>query len=125
MKVIIAGSRGITDIRVVEEAMRLCGFVVTEVVSGTASGVDRLGEQWAQKRNIPIKRFPADWAKHKRAAGFIRNKIMVEYVKETKGAVVAIWDGQSRGTSHTIDLAKEAGLQLFIHTVPQRPLEWI
>lgn len=125
MKVIIAGSRGITDIRVVEEAMRLCGFMVTEVVSGTASGVDRLGEQWAQARNIPIKRFPANWQEDGRSAGYKRNVKMVEYVKESRGAVVTIWDGQSKGTSHTIDLAKEAGLQLFIHTVPQRSLEWI
>ena len=47
MKVIIAGSRGVEDYALVEEAVKQSGFDITEVVSGTARGVDLLGEHWA------------------------------------------------------------------------------
>ena len=63
MKLIIAGSREITDIRVVQEAIKESGInlsEVTEIVSGTARGVDKLGEAVAIQNKIKIKRFPAD-----------------------------------------------------------------
>ena len=47
MRVIVAGSRGITDPNVVATAIAASGFQVTELVSGTARGADQLGEAWA------------------------------------------------------------------------------
>src|SRR5690554_7371831 len=78
MKLIIAGSREGFEIADVFVAMEESGFKnrVTEVVSGTARGVDRLGEAWAKANYIPIRRFPADWDKNGRAAGHIRNREM-------------------------------------------------
>ena len=69
MKVIIAGSRTISDYKLVVDAMQRCGFDITEVVCGTATGIDRLGEQWAIANSIPVKAMPADWDRHGRAAG--------------------------------------------------------
>ena len=90
MKVIVAGSRGIEVISLVDAAIRQSGFEVTEVVSGTARGVDRLGEEWAMSRGIPIARFPADWARHGRRAGIVRNLQMIDYVTQAHegGALV-------------------------------------
>lgn len=79
MKIIVAGSRGITDPHVVAVAIEGSGFAVTEVVSGTARGVDQLGEAWALSRRIPIRRFPADWETHGRSAGHRRNAEMASY----------------------------------------------
>ena len=126
MKVIIAGSRDITDYNVVEEAMDslMEGFgtstnpselermlPITEVVSGTARGADRLGEEWANNYDIPIKRMPANWKHHGKSAGYIRNSEMAMYAD----ALVALWDNKSRGTGHMIDLAYKYDIPVFIH----------
>jgi hypothetical protein len=114
MKTIIAGSRSITDPKVVVEAVAASGFQITEVVSGCAMGVDRLGEEWARRQGIPVTRFPPDWNKHGRSAGIIRNNQMVDYVGFS-GALIAIWDGTSNGTAHCISAAKREGRKVFVY----------
>ena len=76
LSVIVAGSRSILDClspagqrRIVAEAIDESDFPVAEVVSGTARGVDQLGEDWADEHAIPVERFPADWDTHGRSAG--------------------------------------------------------
>lgn len=110
MRTIIAGSRGITDPTLVDEAVRECGWWPTVVISGTARGVDRLGEQWAEGQAIPVERFPADW-KHGRAAGPIRNATMAD----TADALIAIWNGQSPGTRNMIHEARVRGLRVHVY----------
>lgn len=101
MKVIIAGTRDFKDYGllkiVVNQYHKIYG--ITEVVSGTAKGADELGERWAKENNIPIKKFPAEWKKHGRAAGPIRNEQMAEYADY----LIAFWDGTSKGTKNMID----------------------
>jgi hypothetical protein len=99
VKVIIAGSRSISDIRHVEQAIAESGYEITEVVSGKARGVDTLGEQWAEAHGVPVKQFPADWNKHGKRAGFIRNEEMGRYAD----AAVICWDGSSNGSRHMRD----------------------
>jgi hypothetical protein len=111
MKVIIAGSRTCVEISHVEEAIKAAGFDITEAVSGTARGVDTLGERWAQLHGIPIKRIPADWPKYGKRAGFIRNGEMAKYAD----ALIAIWDGESRGTGHMIALTENRGLKVHVY----------
>ena len=110
MKTIIAGSRGIVNYQALCKAVRNSGFEISEVVSGTARGVDRMGEQWAAENQVPVKRFPADWDRHGRAAGYIRNRAMADYAD----ALIALWDGDSRGTKGMIDDAKARGLKVFV-----------
>lgn len=59
MKTIIAGSRTIADYELLEQSIAECGWQITEVVSGGASGVDALGEEWATRNSVPCVRFPA------------------------------------------------------------------
>ena len=104
MKTIISGSRGIRNYEVVITAVREVlkanpNLKITEVVSGGAVGVDFYGEQLARFCGIPIKRFPANWEKHHRSAGPIRNNQMAEYADQ----LIAIWDGKSKGTQHMIE----------------------
>ena len=115
MKVIIAGSRQINDYQVVVDAINDASFAITQVVCGMARGVDKLGERWAIENNIPVKRFPANWAKYGRSAGFRRNEQMVEYAD----ALIAIWDGYSRGTAHTINLARRRELMVWTFPWPR------
>ena len=111
MRTIVAGSRGITYMAMVREAVRSSGFRVTEVVSGGARGVDRLGERLAEEMGVPCRVFPADWNRHGRSAGVIRNRTMAEYAD----ALVAVWDGSSRGTANMISQARQLGLEVHVH----------
>jgi hypothetical protein len=110
MKVIVAGSRSITDYDLVARAIRTSGLDITEIVSGTARGVDSLGERFAAENGIPVAHFPADWTGGGRGAGFVRNYKMAEYAD----ALIAIWDGESRGTAHMIEAARKKGLSTII-----------
>lgn len=113
MKTIIAGSRSIIDSEEINKAVSMSEFEITEVVSGTARGVDKLGESWALENGIPIKQFPADWDKFGRGAGYIRNAQMAEY----SDALIAVWDGHSRGTRHMINCAQKKGIHVYVMCV--------
>lgn len=95
-KVIIAGSRSITDYKAIREAYLNYEIRISEVVSGCAAGVDTLGEQLAEEFGIPVKKFPADWDKHGKSAGILRNIEMADYADE----LLSVWDGVSMGTKH-------------------------
>lgn len=107
MKVIIAGTRykdkenkiPFDDYALVVEAIERSGFTITEVVSGTAIGADRLGEQWARANNIPIKEMPADWIRYGNSAGPMRNRAMAEYAD----AAIIAWDGKSPGSRNMVE----------------------
>ena len=113
MKTIIAGSREITDYAVLLQAIKGCPFPITSVVSGCARGVDTLGEQYAQENNLKLYKFPADWSTYGKRAGYIRNAEMADNAE----ALLAIWDGESRGTKHMIDIAREKGLEVYVYMV--------
>jgi YspA, cpYpsA-related SLOG family len=113
VKVIIAGSRTITDASLVREAIEDSRFVVTEVVCGLARGVDALGRLYAQRNGIPVKEFPANWKKFGRRAGMMRNCEMAAYAD----ALIAVWDGYSSGTKNMISVAKSLGLKVYVHEV--------
>lgn len=116
MKVIIAGSRTITDYSLIAKAVfnaNIVGIDITEVVSGVAAGVDKLGEQYALAHDIKITRFPANWALYKKSAGYLRNKEMAEYAD----ACIIVWDGKSKGTKHMINLCQEFRLLNYIFMI--------
>jgi hypothetical protein len=82
-------------------------------------GADHLAGEWADRRNIDHEQHPADWERHGKAAGFIRNQAMIDTKPDV---VVAFWDGKSRGTAHTIDRATRAGIPVYvIRSAPPRP----
>ena len=117
MKVIVAGGRDFKDYELLK--CTLDNFQheygnITEVVSGTAKGVDKLGEQYANENNITIKRFVPDWQGLGKKAGFVRNRQMGDYANEHNGMLVAFWDKQSKGTKGMINYAKQIGLKCVV-----------
>lgn len=110
-RVIIAGGREFADYQLLKE---FADYILSnieadiEIVSGGASGADRLGELYAEERGYQIRRFPADWKRYGYGAGPRRNREMAEYAD----ALIAYWDGHSRGTRNMIELAKEYGLKI-------------
>lgn len=103
LRTIIAGGRDYS-LTLSDEAW-LDTLPIREVVSGGASGADAGGEAWAKKRGIPIKRFPADWKTHGRAAGPIRNRQMAEYAD----AVVLFLEGEVQTPCAEKPNAKDCG----------------
>lgn len=121
MKVIIAGCRDIHCKHTVAKAIRESGFKVTEVVYGGCDGVDKIGKWMAERKSIPVEPFPADWTTHGLAAGPIRNRQMAEYAD----ALVAVWDGKSKGTKSMISEAKKAGIKVYVLRVKSMDLKKI
>lgn len=113
MKIIIAGSRSIDDYNQILLAVNNSGFYITEVVSGRARGVDRIGEQYAYKHNLSCAYFPADWKKHGKRAGPIRNAEMAKYAD----AAVVVWDGKSSGSANMIENMKRLNKPYYVWKV--------
>ena len=114
-RVIIAGTRTFNDYNLFKES---CEYLLREsmekqqiiIVSGHARGTDTMGERFAKEHGLPCEYYPANWQIHGRAAGPIRNKEMAN----NADALIAFWDGQSRGTRSMINLARKMGLQVAI-----------
>ena len=116
MKVIIAGSRTIVDYGIVCAAIEAAQYEITEIVSGGAIGVDTLGEEYALLHKIKLKRMPVtreEWEQYGRSAGMRRNAQMETYSE----ALIAVWDGKSRGTADMIKRMKRAGklVSVYVH----------
>lgn len=110
MKVIIAGSREGFVLGDVLDAYEQSGFIATEIVSGGARGVDRLGELLAYQKSIQVKQFIPDWDGFGKKAGHVRNREMGDYAD----ALIALWDGESKGTKGMIEYAEKKGLQVYV-----------
>lgn len=110
LKVIVAGTRTFTDYEFLKAKLDhlLQNQTDIEIVSGTARGADQLGERYANEKRYQLKRFPANWEQYGKSAGYKRNAQMADYAD----AAVIFWDGQSKGSKHMIDLAKEKGLMV-------------
>lgn len=110
-RVIIAGGRDFQDYSLLQRAVD--GFLngindEIAIICGKAKGADTLGEQYANERGYAVHAYPADWHHYGKAAGFIRNKEMAQ----NADALVAFWDGHSRGTKNMIELAQRHQLKL-------------
>jgi len=114
VKVIIAGGRDFKDYDLLcrKADKILSRQSEIEIVSGAAKGADKLGERYAQERGYPIKRFPADWGTWGNRAGYLRNEEMAEY----GDALIAFWNGTSKGTQHMINIAKKQDLMIRVIT---------
>lgn len=119
MRIIIAGSRdlgGDEYFEIVSEALldaiRIWEpTVVTEIISGGARGIDTIAEGVAREYAIAFKEFPADWDRHGKRAGYLRNVQMAE----AGDALLLVWDGRSKGSKMMKDIAER--YRLPIHEV--------
>ena len=111
-RVIAAGSRSFHSYGMLRDfADKVLARKVAEgekivILSGHRYGADLLGERYAAERKYGLLIYQAEWSQYGIRAGIMRNKQMVDEAD----ALIAFWDGKSRGTKSTIDFAKEAGL---------------
>ena len=111
LRIIVAGSRNFTNYNYLKNKLdSILNEVIVSydiiIVSGTARGVDTFGEKYAEERGLAVERYPANWDKYGKSAGYRRN---VEMAKNAD-VLVAFWDGSSKGTKHMIDIAQKKGL---------------
>lgn len=92
---------------VLDRIHRLRGIAV--VISGKARGADFLGEQWAHQNGVPVEQYPADWDRHGKRAGMLRNEQMID---DGKPDVVCSFPG-GRGTKHLRDYARKHGVPVY------------
>jgi len=107
-RVIVAGSRTFNDYEYAKKKLDVLLKRKKNVViiCGTANGADKLGERYAKEKGLEIMYFPPDWEKFGKSAGYIRNKHMAEQAD----ALIAFWDGESKGTRHMINIANKEDL---------------
>ncbi len=114
-RVIIAGRRSFSNYELLRKH---CLFLLQEkmrthrviIVSGHAHGADTLGERFAKEQGLTVELHPAKWKALGKAAGIIRNAEMAR----ASDALIAFWDGKSRGTAHMINFARRRGLEVSV-----------
>jgi hypothetical protein len=103
MKLAVVGSRNITNEELIFDSINSIAngrLDTLTIISGGARGVDSIAAIWSKQNNVPLIVFTADWKKFGRKAGIVRNN---DIIKECD-TVLAIWDGKSKGTYHSIKL---------------------
>lgn len=115
-RVIVAGSRGFFEYdhmsreldKLFNESKEFMGRNI-KIISGMADGADSLAIRYADERKLTKILFPANWKKHHRIAGFLRNEDMLSVATH----LVVFWDGKSSGTNHMIEIAKAKGVPVW------------
>lgn len=112
--VAIAGSRGI---KCINFDLYLDKNNIAQVVSGGATGVDTLAEQWAKRNKIDFVAYLPNFDIYGYpAALFERNKDMAKAADH----VHVFWDGKSHGSKHMIDFSNSIGRKVFVHLIEER-----
>ena len=106
MKVLVCGGRDFVDGWSLFD--KLTELNPSIVVHGGALGADNLGGGWAENRGIPVRVYKANWSKHGKSAGFIRNVEMLE--SENPDLILACPGG--KGTEHMVREAERRGYRV-------------
>lgn len=109
MKVAIIGSRSITAYPLEE----VIPADTEEIISGGARGVDTLAREYAQAHGIPLTEILPDYARYGKGAPLRRN---LEIIAKAE-LVIALWDGRSTGTAHSISICRNTGKPVLVVSV--------
>lgn len=111
LRLLVCGGRDFSDdaavTRVLDHLHATRG--IAEIIEGGARGADSLARVWAERRGVSVLEFPADWKRHGRRAGFVRNGEMLlqqpdgvvafpggagtaDMMRQARGASVPVWE---------------------------------
>jgi orotate phosphoribosyltransferase len=124
MRLIIAGTRNFFDYEYFKKTVdSILKETPKEIISGGAKGADYLAYRYAHEKKIPFTEVRAEWEKHGKAAGPIRNKAMASMGTHC----IVFWNGKSRGTRNMIDNATCSNLRLIVHDYIKKceTLRWL
>jgi hypothetical protein len=117
VKVLVCGSRDWLDERAIYERLRRFA-IGTVLLHGDARGADRLAAGVGRLLGFVVRAFPADWDRHGKKAGILRNLAMLD---EQPDLVLAFRVNGSRGTTHTIEAARRRGIPVEVYEPMARP----
>lgn len=117
MRVLVTGGRTFKDREWLHAGLDLLNQLsggITEIIEGGATGADNRAQEWAYRREIRCTTCPAQWEKHGKSAGYIRNKEMADLRPDI---VLATPGG--KGTENMVKVAKAAGIKVvFLDKMP-------
>lgn len=114
-RVIIAGGR---DFDNYEYLCDKCDLLLKDkhdthriiIISGGAKGADSLGERYAKERGYQVDIYQAQWGRHGKAAGPIRNGLMADI----SDAAIVFWDGASKGSKSMVDCMEQRNKKVIV-----------
>lgn len=119
MRILITGSRTWDDVTTISQAIREIVHSAgaekddTVIVHGACPrGADAIADALARQWEVTVETHAADWATHGKKAGFLRNKEMVDMGADV---LLAFIKDNSKGATHTVNLAQAAGLRAVIY----------
>lgn len=118
MNIAVVGSRNWPDPKFVYQRLKEAALEAQaieeplRIVSGGARGVDTMAANWARAASVDLVEYPADWQRYGRSAGYRRNNDIVN----AADIVIAFQIGGSKGTQHSIDLARQQGKPVAVYT---------
>lgn len=110
MKLAVVGGRSFDDYSLLRKSILQNFKGVKIIVSGGAKGADSLGERYAREFNLETLIFLPDWSRWGKTAGYVRNQDIIK----NADYVIAFWDGKSKGTKSSIDIAKSLGKEVIV-----------
>ena len=116
MRIAVVGSRSIKSI---DLDQYLADEHPSEIISGGAIGIDTLAAQWAKERGIPTTVFLPDYRRYGSRAPLVRN----EQIVKAADKVIALWDGKSTGTMHTVKTARQNDKPVVLHNLSSKSAE--
>jgi predicted Rossmann fold nucleotide-binding protein DprA/Smf involved in DNA uptake len=119
MKFAVVGSRSINDYEFIKLILDNLLSKGDSLVSGGAIGVDQLAEKYAKENGIEIKVYLPDWATWGKAAGFIRNKKIIDNCDEC----IVFHDGISKGAMHSKSLAEKQNKKIHYFLIKSKAYE--
>lgn len=110
-RILVTGSRKWDDVvllcQALEDVWQLYGDQLVIVHGHCPTGADHLADLWAVAKGLRVERHPADWERHGKAAGPLRNQEMVDLGADLCLAFLA---PDSRGTKDCVRRASVAGI---------------
>lgn len=86
------------------------------IIHGGAAGADSMARDYANSRDIPCLKHPANWEKYGKRAGPIRNQEMLKWQPDL---VVAFPGGV--GTADMVKRAEKAGIEVWLACASSNP----
>lgn len=114
MVIAVIGSRNFSDYpffaEKLEQIISNLEGEIEFVSGGCKDSADELIQRYCEENSFKLTEFLPDWELHKKAAGVIRNKLIINDATH----VIAFWDGTSRGTANSLKLAEKRNLPIKI-----------
>lgn len=111
MRILVCGGREFSNYSFLESVLKQYISPDLFIISGGARGADSMAEYFAKQYDIPISVYKADWSKHGKRAGHIRNQQMLDDGKPD--CVIAMPGGT--GTKDMIQRSKLSGVKTIVY----------